>query len=398
MDSKIKKNIKKYTALDLFCGAGGFSVGMEQAGINVIASIEFNPQIAETYKFNNPQTHLIVDDIRYIKAAKDDIDISMPAHEHGFQDVKQIFDENKVTCDIIFGGPPCQGFSMAGRRIRTNARFLEDERNYLFKEFIRMVKYLNPKVFVIENVPGILNYNNGSVKREIYDTFSQLGYDVHAEVLCAADYGVPQMRKRAIFIGNCLGLCSADFFPPSTHNKDTYVSVMDAISDLPELNSGEGIENIKYPTNIVLTDYQKKLVNPKGLIYNHISSQHKPETIALLKMINEGQTMKDLPEQYRTKSVHSGAYGRMEGNSPAYTLTTRLNTPSVGRITHPKQHRTITPREAARIQSFPDRYKFLGDITSLGMQIGNAVPPLLSEAIGRHIIKVLNDYYVNKDT
>lgn len=395
MGSKINKKI--YNALDLFCGAGGFSIGMEQAGFNIVASVEFNPQIAETYKYNNPQTHLIIDDIRHIKASKDDIDISMPVHEHGFQDIKQIFDKNKLICDIIFGGPPCQGFSMAGRRIRTNARFLEDDRNYLFKEFIRMVKYLKPKVFVIENVPGILNYNDGAVKRDIYDTFSELGYDVHAEVLCAADYGVPQMRKRAIFIGNNLGLSSTDFFPPSTHSKDKYVSVMDAISDLPELNAGEGTEDINYPTNVVLTDYQCKLVNPKGLIYNHISSQHKPETIELLKMINEGQTMKDLPEEYRTKSVHSGAYGRMEGNSPAYTLTTRLNTPSVGRITHPKQHRTITPREAARIQSFPDRYKFLGDITSLGMQIGNAVPPLLSEALGKHIIKLLSDYDLNED-
>lgn len=397
MDSKINENKKKYNALDLFCGAGGFSIGMEQAGINVVASIEFNPQIAETYKYNNPQTQLIVDDIRFIKASNDDIDISLPVHEHGFQNIKQIFDKKALTCDIIFGGPPCQGFSMAGRRIRCNARFLEDERNYLFKEFIRMVKYLKPKVFVIENVPGILNYNDGAVKREIYETFFNLGYDVHAEVLCAADYGVPQMRKRAIFIGNNIGICSKDFFPPATHSKEKYISVMDAISDLPALNSGEGVDDIPYSNNITLTDYQKKLKNPNGLIYNHISSQHKPETIELLKMINEGQTMKDLPEQYRTKSVHSGAYGRMEGNSPAYTLTTRLNTPSVGRITHPKQHRTITPREAARIQSFPDRYKFLGDITSLGMQIGNAVPPLLSESIGKHIIEILNDYNQNID-
>lgn len=395
MGSEINKKI--YNALDLFCGAGGFSIGMEHAGFNVVASIEFNPQIAETYKYNNPQTHLVIDDIRYIKASKDDIDISMPVHEHGFQDVKQIFDKDGITCDIIFGGPPCQGFSMAGRRIRTNSRFLEDERNYLFKEFIRMVKYLNPKVFVIENVPGILNYNDGAVKRDIYNTFSELGYDVHAEVLCAADYGVPQMRKRAIFIGNNLGLCSSDFFPPATHNKDTYVSVMNAISDLPNLTAGEGFEDINYSINVSLTEYQKKLLNPSGLIYNHKSSQHKPETLELLKMIKEGQTMKDLPEEYRTKSVHSGAYGRMEGNSPAYTLTTRLNTPSVGRITHPKQHRTITPREAARIQSFPDRYKFVGDITSIGMQIGNAVPPLLSEAIGNHIIKILNDYNINID-
>ncbi|NLJ90723.1 MAG: DNA cytosine methyltransferase [Clostridiales bacterium] len=395
MDGKINKNKKIYNALDLFCGAGGFSIGMKQSGINVVASIEFNPQIAETYKYNNPQTHLIVDDIRYIKASKDDVDITMPSHEHDFGDIKQLFDKKGLSCDIIFGGPPCQGFSMAGRRIRAKARFLEDERNYLFKEFIRMVKYLKPKVFIIENVPGILNYNDGAVKKEIYETFKDLGYDVHAEVLCAADYGVPQMRNRAIFIGNNIGLRSTNLFPLATHNKDTYVSVMDAISDLPPLNAGEGVEDIPYPTDVILTEYQKKLRNPDGLIYNHVSSQHKPETIELLKMINEGQTMKDLPEKYRTKSVHSGAYGRMEGNSPAYTLTTRLNTPSVGRITHPKQHRTITPREAARIQSFPDSYKFLGDITSLGMQIGNAVPPFLAEAIGKHILKTLDSFNKN---
>ncbi|WP_026477575.1 DNA cytosine methyltransferase [Alkaliphilus transvaalensis] len=390
MGSKVNTTKNTYYALDLFCGAGGFSVGMEQAGINVVASIEFNQQIAETYKYNNPQTHLIIDDIRFVKASKEDMDITVSPNDYAVDSIDQIFTKRELSCDIIFGGPPCQGFSMAGRRIRTNAKFLEDERNYLFKEFIRMVKYLKPKVFIIENVPGILNYNDGSVKREIYETFKALGYNVHADVLCAADYGVPQIRNRAFFIGNNLGLCSTNLFPPTTHNKDTYISVIDAISDLPPLNSGEGVEEIPYPAVGVLTEYQKKLRNPTGIIYNHISSKHKDETISILQMINEGQTMKDLPEEYRTKSVHSGAYGRMRGNAPAYTLTTRLNTPSVGRITHPKQHRTITPREAARIQSFPDEYKFLGDITSLGMQIGNAVPPLLAKSLGKQVVKVLH--------
>lgn len=124
-----------------------------------------------------------------------------------------------------------------------------------------------------------------------------------------------------------------------------------------------------------------------NMYYNHVSSAHKPETIKLLKMIKQGQTMKDLPEDMRTKSVHSGAYGRMEQDKVAYTLTTRLNTPSVGRITHPIDHRTITPREAARIQSYPDYYRFIGDITTVGMQIGNSVPPILAKAIGESIIK-----------
>lgn len=363
----------KFNALDLFAGAGGFSQGMEDAGFDVIAAIEFNQQIAETYHYNHKNTELIVDDILNVKE----------------EVVADIFKKKNLSCDIIFGGPPCQGFSMAGRRIRSNISFLDDERNYLFKEFIRMVTFLNPKIFVIENVPGILNYNNGSVKSEIYETFGKLGYALHSKVLCAADFGVPQIRNRAIFIGNRIGVNPKDLFPIPSHNSDNYVTVRDAISDLPILEAGCGNEIVPYPINVSISEYQQKLRSNSGVVYNHISSRHKPETLNILSMIKEGQTMKDLPENYHTKSVHSGAYGRMVFDKPAYTLTTRINTPSVGRITHPQQNRTITPREAARIQSFPDDYKFIGDITSIGMQIGNAVPPILAEKIGEQILKYL---------
>lgn len=280
---------------------------------------------------------------------------------------------------------------MAGKRIRSSFSFLEDERNYLFKEYIRMVEFLQPKVFVIENVPGILNYNGGKVKEEIYDTFLKMGYQLASKVLCAANYGVPQMRNRAVFIGNRIGIDPLKFFPKESNDESNYVSVKEAISDLPRIEAGTGDEITKYSENIELSDYQKMMVSPKGYTYNHISSHHKQETLEILSQIKEGQTMKDLPEEYHTKSVHSGAYGRMIYDKPSYTLTTRLNTPSVGRITHPKQNRTITPREAARIQSFPDEYRFIGDITTVGMQIGNAVPPLLAKAIGKQITKVLRE-------
>ena len=364
---------KQLNALDLFAGAGGFSEGVENAGANVIAAVEFNSQIAETYKYNHPKTHLIVDDIKNISADY----------------IKNIFDKNNLSCDLIFGGPPCQGFSMAGNRIRNKISFLEDSRNYLFKEYIRMVEKLKPLVFVIENVPGILNYNNGSVKDEIYNTFEKLGYRIDSKVLCAADYGVPQMRKRAIFIGNRLDISPDLLFPIPTNTESNYVSVRDAISDLPIVKAGTGLTKTPYCNNTTLTPYQQKMISTKGFVYNHESSKHKPETLHLLSMIKEGQTMKDLPPEYRTKSVHSGAYGRMIYDKPAYTLTTRLNTPSVGRITHPTQNRTITPREAARIQSFPDDYRFIGDITSIGMQIGNAVPPILAKQIAKRIISIL---------
>ncbi|NMA30689.1 MAG: DNA cytosine methyltransferase [Candidatus Methanofastidiosa archaeon] len=365
---------RQLNALDLFAGAGGFSEGVNKAGINIVAAIEFDSQIANTYKYNHPNTQVILDDIKNISA----------------KTIHNIFQSKKLSCDIIFGGPPCQGFSMAGKRIRSNTTFLEDVRNYLFKEYIRMVKSLKPLVFVIENVPGILNYNNGSIKEEIYNTFEDIGYKVDSRILCATDYGVPQSRNRAIFIGNRLDVDPSKFFPTPTHDEDSYITVYDAISDLPEVSAGEGLEKTFYSKNIQLTNYQKQLISSKGYVFNHESSKHKPQTLKILSMIKQGQTMKHLPKEYQTKSVHSGAYGRMEYNKPAYTLTTRLNTPSVGRITHPTQDRTITPREAARIQSFPDDYRFLGDITSIGMQIGNAVPPILAQRIAEQILSILS--------
>lgn len=369
----------KLHALDLFAGAGGMSEGFKQAGIDVVAAVEYDSQIAETYKYNHKGTNMLVADIKNVSC----------------ESIKGIFESSGKTCNIIFGGPPCQGFSMAGKRIRKSFRFLEDQRNYLFKEYIRMVECMKPSVFVIENVPGILNYNNGSVKEEINETFQKLGYKISSKVLCAADYGVPQLRHRAVFIGNNLGIDPEKMFPIPTNANDNYISVYEAISDLPALNSGEGTEEMQY-TVPPQSEYQKELRKDSNVIFNHISSTHSPETLFLLSMIKQGQTMKDLPEMYHTKSVHSGAYGRMDSSKPAYTLTTRINTPSVGRITHPIQNRTITPREAARIQSFPDTYRFVGDITSIGKQIGNAVPPLLAKRIASQILFAIEESLENK--
>ena len=367
----------KLKAIDLFSGAGGFSLGMEKAGIEVVAAVEFDKNIANTYRYNHSETLMINDDIRNIRVS--DLDPST-----GNIILSEKIDLNSIN--VIFGGPPCQGFSMSGNRIRRKKSFLEDERNELFLDFYRFVKFVNPSVFIIENVPGILNYDNGRVKDEIYDLFSSIGYQVASKVLSAENYGVPQKRKRAFIIGNNVGLQSEKLFPKPTGNKKGIVTVWDAISDLPSLESGEGMEETHYLTD-PQTEYQKLMRRSNGdTIFNHISSAHNLKTLEILKLIKPGQTMKDLPEKYRTKSVHSGAYGRMKKTEPSYTLTTRLNTPSVGRITHPVDNRTITPREAARLQSFPDSYRFLGNITTIGMQIGNSVPPLLAYELGRCIV------------
>lgn len=384
---------KEINALDLFAGAGGFSLGMEQAGINVVAAVEFDTKIAKTYVENHPTTVMFNADIRDIPANKNDFLTGNYRHN---KTIESVFESKGKKIDVIFGGPPCQGFSMAGRRIRRDKSFFEDERNLLFLEFLRMVQILRPKVFIIENVPGILNYQNGRVKNEVETRFSELGYDVKSHVLSAEKFGVPQKRKRAIFIGNNLNIDSNLLFPTETHTKDNHVTVWDAISDLPSLQSGEGSELMTYitgPNNA----YQNIMRNTENnLFYNHVASVHKEKTLQLLQMIKPGETMKDLPEKMHTKSVHSGAYGRLEENQPSYTLTTRINTPSVGRITHPRDNRTITPREAARLQSFPDNYHFLGDITTVGMQIGNSVPPLLGKAIGQSISEKVFTFSKNR--
>lgn len=368
----------KLNVLDLFAGAGGMSSGFSKAGFNIVAAIEHDKRIKDTYIHNHPTTKLIIDDIRNVSVNKDILNSSY--------DMIEIFENSGQECDIIIGGPPCQGFSMAGNRIRKGVDFFSDERNLLFLEYYRMVNALNPKVFIIENVQGILNYNNGKTAEEIRTKFESIGYNVHSKVLCAADFGVPQLRNRAFFIGNNIGLDSKSLFPDESHSPSEYLKVWDAIGDLPLLEPGEKLDPFTIKDYKQLeSDFQNKMRSKKNLIFNHSSSTPKASTIEILKLIKQGEGVKDLPEEYHTGSVHSGAYGRMESNKPSYTITTRLNTPSVGRITHPFEHRTITPREAARIQSFDDSYRFFGNITSLGIQIGNAVPPLLAYSIAKKI-------------
>ena len=348
--------------IDLFSGAGGLSQGFRDAGCNIISAVEINKNLSQTFRNNFKKTKIFEEDISKVKS-KD-----------------LLVNESKV--DIVIGGPPCQGFSMSGKRIRGNGIFLNDKRNKLFKEFVRIINDLKPKIFLMENVPGILNIFQGKTKNQILSIFESIGYDAKVKVLLAADYGVPQLRKRAFFIGNNLGIDPEFLFPPKI-NKD-YITVEDAIFDLPFIKSGQGeFETIykKKPS----TEYQKKMRAGVKKLYNHISTKHDDKIINIIKMLKEGEGRNNLPKKFQTKSIHSGSYMRIVKNKPSYTITTRFDTPPVGRVTHPIADRALTAREAARLQSFPDDFVFIGKRTHVGIQIGNAVPPLLAYEIAKNL-------------
>lgn len=350
----------KPTVIDLFAGVGGLSLGFEMAGFDVVLANEYDTSIAEAYSKNRPNTKMIVEDITKLP-------------------VKECFGSYEGKINVVIGGPPCQGFSQKGQR-----KSIDDPRNYLFRFFFNVVRQVKPKYFVIENVPNLLTTNNGIFKDEIIELFNGAGYAVSSGVLCAADYGVPQDRRRTCIIGkhgaDSIGL-------PATTDKKT--TIWDAISDLSYLESGEGAEIQSYRSD-PQSEYQAILRHGSTELYNHIATRHSKETLERLELIAPECGKEMLPEKHLTKSIFSGTWCRMKKFGIARTITTRYDTPSSGEFTHPYLDRAITTREAARIQSFPDTFHFFGSKSSQMKQVGNAVPPLLGKAIAEHIIKDMN--------
>lgn len=345
--------------IDLFSGVGGLSLGFQMVDIDIVLSVEHDKEIANTYKLNHPNTEIYCEDIE---------NLDIIALEKQYKNI-----------DIVIGGPPCQGFSQKGKRLN-----LDDDRNYLFKYFIKFVEIFKPKYFLLENVPNIITTSEGFFKNEIIKAFEELGYTVDCGILLASDFGIPQNRRRAFFLGRkgkkFLNL------PDPTYKKTT---IKEAIYDLPFIASGEGEETYEYQVE-PQSEYQRLMRGSCTKIYNHQATKHSELALKKLAMIPKGKGKEVLPKEYLTKSIYSGTWTRLNEDGLAPTITTRFDTPSSGMFTHPILDRCLTVREGARIQSFPDNFIFYGSKSSQLKQVGNAVPPLLAMEIAK-IIKEDND-------
>lgn len=354
-----------FKAVDLFSGCGGFSLGFQQAGFDIIKAVEFDQTIARTYQRNFPRTDLIVNDIKNLDES---------GHFKG------------VEAEVVIGGPPCQGFSMAGSRIRGG--FKDDPRNYLFKHYLNVVRSISPEVFVIENVKGMLSMQKGRVFEEIIEAFEDpcnfqgRPYSTSWKVLQAKEFGIPQNRERLFIIGtknkdidlNMIWSKAEQVLLSEEPDYFERVNLAEAICDLPEPN-----ENGIVTANEPASTFQRYVATPGSPVLNHRASRHSPVALRRMNSIKPGENYTVLKEEI--SSVHSGSYGRLRWSELAATITTRFDTPAGGRFTHPELDRTLTPREAARIQSFPDDFVFEGDKRSIARQIGNAVPPKLARFV-----------------
>ena len=354
--------MEKLIILDLFCGAGGFSYGMHKnQHFSTAVACDFNEAATKTFKLNMPQTQVITGDITDDNIKREIIQKSRNA-----------------GVNMIIGGPPCQGFAMKGKKLG-----LKDPRNFLFLEYLNIVEELNPEIFVIENVKRLLTTDQGWFKNEILKYIKNLGYECTYGVLNALDFEVPQSRERAFFI------CSKNKeigFPESKNKKTT---VKDAISDLAYLNSGEGKfeQEYKLPDT---TKYQKLMRHNSDKLYNHQATNHSNIVLEKLSLIPPEKGKEYLPKHLHGNQQYDTTWCRLVWDSYSPTIDTRFDTPSNGTNSHPELNRSITPREAARLQSFDDKFIFYGKKGEICKQIGNAVPPFLSKVIADHIWNQLN--------
>ena len=367
--------------IDVFCGAGGLSEGLRQAGFRPLVGVDFDKHAAATYRQNHPSVPVIEEDIQHVAGAR----LAALA--------------GTTNIDLVAGGPSCQGFSTHGKRME------DDPRNFLFKHFVRLVDELQPRMFLMENVKGMLTYSKGAFRHQIEAAFAEIGYRSAFAQVHAADFGVPQMRHRVLFIGTRLPGVSLSF-PEPTHGESgaglrPYVTVQDAIGDLPLMGTDYLAERRKYgtlPQNL----YQAYCrAGGPGEVTLHLGRPLSPQAQLLARHIGQGQGLRAVPQDVlparfrRMRTISTGAlrrdcttlYHRLAPERPSYTVTCNYRNVASGPFLHPWEDRAISHREAARFMSFPDRYDFMG--SAFPRQIGNAVPPLLAKAIGVELAKTL---------
>lgn len=370
--------MKKFTCIDLFAGVGGFGEGFKREGFDILLASDIWDKAILTYKENHPETKTLVEDIYNI-------------------DSKELMKEIKVVkgeVDVIIGGPPCQGYSTVGKRNE------DDPRNLLFKEYIRIIREIYPKIFVMENVVGIKSMKKGSIYTNIIDGFKDIGYKIESKILNAANYGVPQNRERVIFIGTRLDIDIE--FPEEEYfrernltnalNFKPFITLKEAISDLPIVNAGESSEDYTTSASNAYQRLMRSQMSSKEKLTLQKAGKHTKKLLDMMEYIPENSSVwevKDIPTELKPTSGFGNTYARLNFDEPGMTITRNFSCISSSRCIHPKFNRGLTPREAARIQSFPDDYKFIGTKTDISIQIGNAVPPLLSQAIAKKIRKKL---------
>ena len=368
---------KELTVIDIFSGCGGMSWGLHKRGFKVIAALDIWDVALRTFSINHPEAKTYCGDIREI------------APESVLKGLG--LKRGELTC--LVGGPPCQGFS---KNVPASYRFLEDPRNQLFNDYLDYVHALLPEIVVMENVAEIYNAFKGEVREQVINRLEKMGYEVEVKVLFGPEYGIPQRRRRCFFFASRTGI--KPNFPEPTNsktsevdlfsNKPKFVSAWEAISDLPSLKNGEGQYKMKYST-VPLNSFQKLMRNGSNVLYNHESKELKGKQLERIKSIKAGQGFKDLPKHLQPKSGYSGAYGRLDFEKVAPTITRWMFHIGSGRYGHPKDDRLITIREAARIQCFTDDFIFEGTYTEKSGQIGNAVPSLFMYHLAPKILECL---------
>lgn len=380
---------KKFTTLDLFCGTGALSYGLEAYGsrFTTVGGIDLDAAAASTARLNHPEAHIVCDSIDAVSPEK----------------LLSLSEASAI--DVIVGGPPCQGFSS----LRPSRGLdLEDPRNSLYKQFVKYVQSLRPRIFLMENVVGLLTANQGRLVSQMVSAFKRAGYTCDWRVLNAANFGIPQKRERFFLVGvrTSLGAHVIPRFPEPSHRfsgkvigtakKERYltktdsgpepITVWDAISDLPSLTSGETKESYKQPPQ---NEYQRaRRTGAPVRLSLHEAANHNAKMLEVMR--HAGSSISALPEGLVT-SGYSSCYSRLGPDEPSTTITVKFTSPASSKCIHPFDDRAITPREAARIQGFDDAFKFYGSKTEIASQIGNAVPPLFGKAFAPVLEQLLHE-------